>query len=229
MNWKRIAGASAAVVAAVAVVFFVKSCNDQRVSDAVVDAHAKLAEAKELIAKTAKQMDSLQNAANTYRDSADFYKRGLDECEKSKQKTNPGRRTPERKPVVTKPVATKPVVKHDTVYVVATDPVKQNSADNGSFTSIRMQDDARNNQNIVVQNGKSQGNDTEIILGNGAVNDGNIVVNNGGNVTVYDNDAAVDSLRRAVDSLKANAAQKKFAAASSVVIVKTTKTYRRVR
>ena len=222
MNWKRIIGASAGVIAVVAAVFFVKSCTDQRVSDAIVDTRAELAKARQLVSVAAKQLDSLQQAADTYRDSTEFYKNGLAECEKSKRGkgtvSKPAKPAPAKKPVE------KPVV--DTVYVVCEQAVPSQK---GGDTSIRLQNDSKNNQNIVVQNANQYGNDTEIVLGQGAVNDGNIVVNNGGNVTVYDKDPVVDSLRNVVDSLKANSAKRKFKASSSVVIVKTINTYKRVR
>lgn len=219
MNWKRIIGASAGVIAVVAAVFFVKSCTDQRVSDAIVDTRAELAKARQLVSVAAKQLDSLQQAADTYRDSTEFYKNGLAECEKSKRgKGTVSKPAPAKKPVE------KPVV--DTVYVVCE---QAGPSQKGGDTSIRLQNDSKNNQNIVVQNANQYGNDTEIVLGQGAVNDGNIVVNNGGNVTVYDKDPVVDSLRNVVDSLKANSAKRKFKASSSVVIVKTINTYKRVR
>ena len=230
MNWKRIIGASAGVIAVVAAVFFVKSCTDQRVSDAIVDTRAELAKARQLVSVAAKQLDSLQQAADTYRDSTEFYKNGLAECEKSKRgkgtvskpakpvKTSAAKPAPAKKPVE------EPVV--DTVYVVCE---QAGPSQKGGDTSIRLQNDSKNNQNIVVQNANQYGNDTEIVLGQGAVNDGNIVVNNGGNVTVYDKDPVVDSLRNVVDSLKANSAKRKFKASSSVVIVKTINTYKRVR
>ncbi|MBO8407043.1 MAG: hypothetical protein IAC77_01115 [Proteobacteria bacterium] len=222
MNWKRIIGASAGVIAVVAAVFFVKSCTDQRVSDAIVDTRAELAKARQLVSVAAKQLDSLQQAADTYRDSTEFYKNGLAECEKSKRGkgtvSKPAKPAPAKKPVE------EPVV--DTVYVVCE---QAGPSQKGGDTSIRLQNDSKNNQNIVVQNANQYGNDTEIVLGQGAVNDGNIVVNNGGNVTVYDKDPVVDSLRNVVDSLKANSAKRKFKASSSVVIVKTINTYKRVR
>lgn len=222
MNWKRIIGASAGVIAVVAAVFFVKSCTDQRVSDAIVDTRAELAKARQLVSVAAKQLDSLQQAADTYRDSTEFYKNGLAECEKSKRGkgtvSKPAKPAPAKKPVE------KTVV--DTVYVVCE---QAGPSQKGGDTSIRLQNDSKNNQNIVVQNANQYGNDTEIVLGQGAVNDGNIVVNNGGNVTVYDKDPVVDSLRNVVDSLKANSAKRKFKASSSVVIVKTINTYKRVR
>ena len=219
MNWKRIIGASAGVIAVVAAVFFVKSCTDQRVSDAIVDTRAELAKARQLVSVAAKQLDSLQQAADTYRDSTEFYKNGLAECEKSKRgKGTVSKPAPAKKPVE------KPVV--DTVYVVCE---QAGPSQKGGDTSIRLQNDSKNNQNIVVQNANQYGNDTEIVLGQGAVNDGNIVVNNGGNVTVYDKDPVVDSLRNVVDSLKANSEKRKFKASSSVVIVKTINTYKRVR
>lgn len=222
MNWKRIIGASAGVIAVVAAVFFVKSCTDQRVSDAIVDTRAELAKARQLVSVAAKQLDSLQQAADTYRDSTEFYKNGLAECEKSKR--GKGTVSKPAKPAPAKKPGEKPVV--DTVYVVCE---QAGSSQKGGDTSIRLQNDSKNNQNIVVQNANQYGNDTEIVLGQGAVNDGNIVVNNGGNVTVYDKDPVVDSLRNVVDSLKANSAKRKFKASSSVVIVKTINTYKRVR
>ena len=222
MNWKRIIGASAGVIAVVAAVFFVKSCTDQRVSDAIVDTRAELAKARQLVSVAAKQLDSLQQAADTYRDSTEFYKNGLAECEKSKRGKGTVSKT--AKPAPAKKPVEEPVV--DTVYVVCE---QAGPSQKGGDTSIRLQNDSKNNQNIVVQNANQYGNDTEIVLGQGAVNDGNIVVNNGGNVTVYDKDPVVDSLRNVVDSLKANSAKRKFKASSSVVIVKTINTYKRVR
>lgn len=236
MNWKRIIGVSASVLGAAAVVFLcVKTCEAPS-NDFYNEANNANAPAKEAAVSA---IDSIKNENARLRDSIDFYKAGLADCEKSKQQ--PVKPKPEnKKPVVkpepkpAKPAAEKqPVAKSgakDTVYVIYSEVIyQQNGKENSNDTKINLKDSSLNNKNILVQNEPKNGSKTEITLGEGAVNDGNIVVNNGGKVLINDNAAAIDSLRNAVDSLKQKSAKGNYAAASSVIVVKKVKTYRRTR
>lgn len=222
MNWKRVIGVSAGVIGAIAVIFCVKECRDNRVTEQVQDARNTINEAITQIDAVRKQNDSLRNETAKWQDSVDFYKKNLADCEKSKQKT-------QHKPVNDKPGrVNKPAVEKDTVWIVK-ETVRGNGSDNTHTTTIRMEQNTRNNENIVVQNEKEAGSDTEIVLGQGAVNDGNIIVNNGGHVHIDGNKQAVDSLRVVVDSLKQGASKTFAASASSVVVVKKVQTYKRTR
>ena len=68
MNWKRIIGAGSVVVAAVAVVFFAKTCSDQRVSDAIQESYKTIADTKQELVDVRRQNDSLRKIVE-YRDS----------------------------------------------------------------------------------------------------------------------------------------------------------------
>lgn len=221
MNWKRIfAVGTPIVVAAVAVVFVAKSCSNtgnsvSNSNDAILK---EIVDAKALIESVGKQNRALRDSvafykdqAGMWRDSTDFYKEGLHDCEESKKSrkiVNPVNPSP------------KPVVKPK--------PVPRKDIENAPETNINISKDSENNRNIVVNN-KEQGTaKTEISLSEGSVNNGNILVNNGGVMNVYDNKYAIDSLRNAVDSL-AQQNKKPSASASSVVMVKVRKRYYRTR
>lgn len=155
-----------------------------------------------LITVNATQADSiivLNDSIAVLNDSLDLVQGQLDDCRKGKRKPTPTRPTP----------------------------VKLTNPHNGNRTRIDMRDNSINNEQIVVQNDGGNGNDTEITLGNGTTNNGQIVVNNGGTVTITSNQAAIDSLRNAVDSLQMKNGN--VAAASSVVVIKKVKTYTRTR
>ena len=221
MNWKRIfAVGTPIVVAAVAVVFVAKSCSNtgnsvSNSNDAILK---EIVDAKALIESVGKQNRALRDSvafykdqAGMWRDSTDFYKEGLHDCEESKKSrkiVNPVNPSP------------KPVVKPK--------PIPRKDIENAPETNINISKDSENNRNIVVNN-KEQGTaKTEISLSEGSVNNGNILVNNGGVMNVYDNKYAIDSLRNAVDSL-AQQNKKPSASASSVVTVKVRKRYYRTR
>ena len=141
----------------------------------------------------------LNDSIAVLNDSLDLVQGQLDDCRKGK-----------RKPTPTRPTPVKPTEPH-----------------NGNRTRIDMRDNSINNEQIVVQNDGGNGNDTEITLGNGTTNNGQIVVNNGGTVTITSNQAAIDSLRNAVDSLQMKNGNS--FAGSSVVVIKKVKTYTRTR
>lgn len=220
MNWKRFARVGAEVIGAVAIVVLcVKACQDGNIRDEVKDVQAKVADARAAVNEMNEQNQALRDSVVMWADSVAFYKQGLKKCEEGKK------RAPARRPDAAPVRPARPVVR-DTVIVKVDDNKPANV--NWHNTRINMNDNTRNNENIIVQNGTQNASMTEITLGNSAVNDGNIVVNNGGNVTIYDNPAAVDSLSAKVDSLLV-ARQNNNAAASSVVIIKKVKTYQRTR
>ena len=207
MNWKRIIGASAIVIGGVAVILLgVRSCQESNVTESIEETRNTIKEARETMEQVSKQNDALRDSVAMWRDSTEFYKRGLEDCENSKRKQSINK----KKTVVTP--------RRDVVVIR-----DQDCPDNENGINIKLHDNARNNQNIVVQNECEKVAGAEIVLGNGAVNDGNIIVNNGGNVTINDNMEKVDSLRNVINSIP------KVAAASSVVIIKKVKTYQRVR
>ena len=146
----------------------------------------------------------LNDSIAVLNDSLDLVQGQLDDCRKGKRNPTPARPTP------TRPTPVKPTEPH-----------------NGNRTRIDMRDNSINNEQIVVQNDGGNGNDTEITLGNGTTNNGQIVVNNGGTVTITSNQAAIDSLRNAVDSLQMKNGNS--FAGSSVVVIKKVKTYTRTR
>lgn len=146
----------------------------------------------------------LNDSIAVLNDSLDLVQGQLDDCRKGK-----------RNPTPTRPTPTRPT------------PVKPTNPHNGNRTRIDMRDNSINNEQIVVQNDGGNGNDTEITLGNGTTNNGQIVVNNGGTVTISSNQAAIDSLRNAVDSLQMKNGNS--FAGSSVVVIKKVKTYTRTR
>lgn len=231
MNWKRIICAGGGVICAIAIaIVCTKSCSDRKYANAVDDARTEIKKAREVITELDAKNNALRDSVQVWRDSTDFYKNGLKDCQNSK-KTAPApvrpatsRPTTPAKPVVPAKPKAQPA---DTLFIVCEDVV--NPQNRGNTTTINMEDNSKNNKNIIVQNGTQNISDTEITLGTGAVNDGNIIVNNGGKVVVNDNSKTIDSLRVAVDSLKSNSAKGNYAAASSIVVVKKVKTYTRVR
>lgn len=224
MNWKRIISASAGVLVCVAVVAFsVKACSDLRDSDRIDSVRDEINSAREAIREVGEKNKELRDSVAMWRDSVDFYKKGLKDCEESK-KQPVAKKNPVKKPVRTP--KTTPCKDNDTIVVVY-EVVRPQDNKGANNSKIHLEENARNNKNIIVQNAQQNGSDTEIILGEGAVNDGNIVVNNGGTVKLNDNRQAIDSLRVAVDSLKRT--PQNSAAASSLVIVKKVKVYQRTR
>lgn len=221
MNWKKVLTVGSPIVIAVVITALItKSCSGTSNSEAEsYDAILKeIVDAKNLVHSVGERNRELRDSvafykdqAGLWRDSTDFYKDGLRDCEKSKKSrkiVNPVNPSP--KPVV-KP---KPVLRKD--------------IENAPETNINISKDSENNRNIVVNN-KEQGTaKTEISLSEGSVNNGNILVNNGGVMNVYDNKYAIDSLRNAVDSL-IQQNKKPSASASSVVTVKVRKRYYRTR
>lgn len=219
MNWKRIfAVGTPIVVAAVAVVFVAKSCSNtgnsvSNSNDAILK---EIVDAKGLIESVGKQNRELRDSvafykdqAGMWRDSTDFYKDGLRDCEKSKKST--------RRKVNPVTPAPKPVVK------------PKQDVKNDLGTTITLSKESENVGNILVNNEKGNAvSKTEISLREGSVNSGNILVNNGGVMNIYDDQNSIDSLRNAVDTL-IQQNKKPSASASSVVTVKVRKRYYRTR
>ena len=141
MNWKRIfAVGTPIVVAAVAVVFVAKSCSNtgnsvSNSNDAILK---EIVDAKGLIESVGKQNRALRDSvafykdqAGMWRDSTDFYKEGLHDCEESKKSrkiVNPVNPSP------------KPVVKPK--------PVPRKDIENAPETNINISKDSENNRNI---------------------------------------------------------------------------------
>ena len=171
IDWKRYVRAGAEVVAVIIItVMCTKSCsNEDKVKDAE-RARKELENANKLIDCMGRENVALHDSVAMWRDSTEFYKKGLDECRNAK-----------KRPAAVKPAARPAKQKSKTVQSpapVAPKPVEATTVINN--TKVNVKDDAKNNNNIVVQNVVPNGNDTEITLGAGATNEGNIVVNNGG-------------------------------------------------
>lgn len=168
MNWKRIIGAGALVVAAVAVVLCVKKCADQQVndvakevnktlqvaSDAVQDSRTTVENMKRELLGQERQIDSLKNVIVAYRDSV----AGARGVARARGGNNAGA-------VVVRTGRAAPVR-----------PARVAAQNATSKTSVRMHENAKNNKNIIVLADAARGDEIEIVLGSGAVNDGNIIV-----------------------------------------------------
>lgn len=231
MNWNKAISYGAGAIAVISFsIVCIKSCSDGKDVENLKKVNETIRSANETIKKSRKLIHFLdeenkalrdsvimwRDSTEIYRDSTAFYKDAWQDCEKDKRCI--------RK---TKPVKTKPAPVPTTKPVRQPEPEKEN---NYNGTKIDLRDSSRNSSNIIVRNNESSNNNTEIILGSGAVNEGNIIVNNGGNVTVNDNNKSeIDSLRRAIDSLSQKESRKSYSAASSVVLIKRVKTYRRTR
>lgn len=176
MNWKRIIGAGSVVVAAVAVVFFAKTCSDQRVSDAIQESYKTIADTKQELVDVRRQNDSLRNIVE-YRDSV-----------AAPRDSVPVKKTAARDSGVI-------VVRHTTTPTVTRRAVASTKPVGGK-TTVRMQENAKNNKNIIVPADATRGDEIEIVLGNGAVNDGNIII--GGDKIIV---TSRDSLRNVIDTL----------------------------
>ena len=178
MNWKRIIGAGSVVVAAVAVVFFAKTCSDQRVSDAIQESYKTIADTKQELVDMRRQNDSLRKIVE-YRDSV-----------AAPRDSVPVKKTAPRDSGVI-------VVRHTTTPTVTRRAVASTKPVSGK-TTVRMQENAKNNKNknIIVPADATRGDEIEIVLGNGAVNDGNIII--GGDKIIV---TSRDSLRNVIDTL----------------------------
>ena len=226
MNWKRIINVGVGVIGVVAIsVLCTKACSDYRESEEINSVRETISDAQDAIKKVGERNKALQDSVAMWRDSVEFYKKGLEDCEKRKPVKKPEGRSEPVKPVVPSRPQPKPQPKpqpqpRDTVYIVCA------GVKGGHETDIDLHENARNNNNIIVQNALPAGSNTKISLGDGATNNGNIVVNNGGSVKINDNRQAIDSLRVAIDTLTR---QPKTAAASSFVLVRKVKTYQRTR
>lgn len=223
MNWKRIITVSAGTLAVIAIsVLCTKACSEMKETEAIAVARDEIARAREAIENVDKENKALRDSIAMWRDSTVFYKEGLEDCEKSKKQPA---ETPVRKqePVRRPAAPAKPRVQpRDTVYVVCEE------VNRGHVTTIDLKNNSRNEDNILVQNAAKNSSNTKITLGEGSVNNGNIVVNNGGEIKfANDNSQAIDSLRVAVDSLKQRSGNS--SAATSLIVVKKVKTYRRTR
>lgn len=219
MNWKKVLTVGSPIVIAVVITALItKSCSGTSNSEAEsYDAILKeIVDAKGLIESVGKQNRALRDSvafykdqAGMWRDSTDFYKDGLRDCEKSKKST--------RRKVNPVTPAPKPVVK------------PRQDVRNDLGTTITLSKESENVGNILVNNEKGNAvSKTEISLREGSVNSGNILVNNGGVMNIYDDQNSIDSLRNAVDSL-IQQNKKPSASASSVVTVKVRKRYYRTR
>ena len=219
MNWKRIFAVGTPIVIAVVITALItKSCSGTSNSEAEsYDAILKeIVDAKNLVHSVGERNRELRDSvafykdqAGMWRDSTDFYKDGLRDCEKSKKST---RR--KANPVTPAP---KPVVK------------PRQDVRNDLGTTITLSKESENVGNILVNNEKGNAvSKTEISLREGSINSGNILVNNGGVMNIYDDQNSIDSLRNAVDSL-IQQNKKPSASASSVVTVKVRKRYYRTR
>lgn len=176
MNWKRIIGAGSVVVAAVAVVFFAKTCSDQRVSDAIQESYKTIADTKQELVDVRRQNDSLRKIVE-YRDSV-----------AAPRDSVPVKKTAARDNGVI-------VVRNTTTPTVTRRAVASTKPVSGK-TTVRMQENAKNNKNIIVPADATRGDEIEIVLGNGAVNDGNIII--GGDKIIV---TSRDSLRNVIDTL----------------------------
>lgn len=221
MNWKKVLTVGSPIVIAVVITALItKSCSGTSNSEAEsYDAILKeIVDAKNLVHSVGERNRELRDSvafykdqAGLWRDSTDFYKEGLHDCEESKKSrkiVNPVNPSP------------KPVVKPK--------PVPRKDIENAPETNINISKDSENNRNIVVNNKEQGAAKTEISLSEGSVNSGNILVNNGGVMNIYDDQNSIDSLRNAVDSL-IQQNKKPSASASSVVTVKVRKRYYRTR
>ena len=130
MNWKRIIGAGSVVVAAVAVVFFAKTCSDQRVSDAIQESYKTIADTKQELVDMRRQNDSLRKIVE-YRDSV-----------AAPRDSVPVKKTAARDSGVI-------VVRHTTTPTVTRRAVASTKPVSGK-TTVRMQENAKNNKNIIV-------------------------------------------------------------------------------
>lgn len=228
MNWDKVISYGSGVIATVAfAVVCINACSDRnkdienlkKANETIKSASEAVEKSRKIIKILDEENEALRDSVTMWRDSTAFYKDAWQDCEKGKRCV--------RK---TTPVKTKPVPIVTPKPVRPSEPKKENCSNNDNVTKIDVCDNSVNNGNIIVSNDNNGNSNTEITLGSGAVNEGNIVVNNGGNVTINaDNNRAIDSLRNVVDSLKQNTAKGNYAAASSVVVLRKVKTYRRTR
>lgn len=235
MNWNKVISYGSGVIATVAfAVVCINACSDRnkdienlkKANETIKSASEAVEKSRKIIKILDEENEALRDSVTMwrdstaiYRDSTAFYKDAWQDCEKGKRCV--------RK---TTPVKTKPAPITTPKPVRPAEPKKENCSNNDNVTKIDVRDNSVNNGNIIVSNDNNGNSNTEITLGSGAVNEGNIVVNNGGNVTINgDNNRAIDSLRNVVDSLKQNTAKGNYAAASSVVVLRKVKTYRRTR
>ncbi len=209
MNWKRIIGASTGILVIVAGAFlFTKGCSQDVSEQNNDDVLKEIIEAKNLVKEVGAKNRALRDSVEMWRDSTDFYKKGLKDCQDSKKGNKKVTPTPARQNPVKNKITPQPV----------------NSGKNA--TDINLVDGSKNNKNIIVHNESQNNSETSITLDH-SVNDGNIIVNNGGTLNINDNQFVIDSLRNEVDGLK----QQKDVSASaySRVVVKTQKRYYRTR
>lgn len=205
------------VLSVAIIVIGAKSCATQKNIDSIKEARSSIKEAEKKIEDVKACNDLLRDSVHMWQDSTEFYKSGLKECENAKKNSDK----------VVKPAAG--LSKQSGKIVLFSGKGLGEPETDKNVTKINLKPRSSNSSNVFVQNDSKKFNNTEIVLGEGVVNSGNIVVSNGGNVIIKERSESLDSLRMAVDSLKQNASNVNSAAASSIVLVKTVKTYSRTR